>query len=140
MSGKPRHGLSGSRTYSSWASMRDRCLNPNATKYPNYGAKGVTVCERWNLFENFLEDMGLRPESTSLDRYPDRTGNYEPGNCRWATPHEQNLNRRKYYKKPQSLCRRGHTLVQGPVQKECRICHNETVKRYRQRLKEGRNG
>lgn len=83
-----------SPTYLCWRSMRDRCLNPNAGKYPQYGGAGVAVCERWNAFENFLADMGLRPVGTTLDRHPDREGNYEPGNCRLATPTQQNRNRR----------------------------------------------
>lgn len=135
MAGKPRHGQSASRTYSSWASMRDRCLNANATKYPVYGGSDIRICKRWNRFENFLQDLGARPKGKSLDRFPDKDGNYTPNNCRWATAHEQNLNRRKYTKKPKLLCKRGHLLIQGPVQKECRICHNETVKRYRERIK-----
>lgn len=69
--------------------MIDRCFGINSTKYPKYGAIGVTVCEHWRKFENFLADMGERPEGKTLDRYPDNCGNYEPGNCRWATLHEQ---------------------------------------------------
>lgn len=77
-----------------WMSMRQRCRNPSACGYELYGAKGVRVCERWDTFANFLADMGPRPPGTSLDRYPNRHGNYEPGNCRWATPAEQMQNRR----------------------------------------------
>jgi hypothetical protein len=74
--------------------MRQRCENPKATKYPRYGAVGVSVCARWrDSFENFLADMGERPPGRSLDRI-DPAGNYEPGNCRWATPIEQRANRR----------------------------------------------
>jgi len=73
--------------------MKQRCLNPRSTKYHAYGAKGIAVCERWRSFENFLADMGECPEGHTLDRFPDRTGNYEPGNCRWATAKEQQANR-----------------------------------------------
>jgi hypothetical protein len=69
--------------------MKDRCQNPNSNNWEAYGARGVTVCERWQSFENFLADMGERPEGKTLDRYPDRNGGYGPDNCRWATPLEQ---------------------------------------------------
>lgn len=81
--------------YSSWRAMRARCSNPRLRGWPLYGGRGITVCERWNSFENFLEDMGARPEGTSLDRFPNNSGNYEPGNCRWATPYQQIHNRGK---------------------------------------------
>lgn len=81
--------------YNVWASMLARCKNPNNKKYHLYGAAGVVVCERWKTFSNFLEDMDKRPsDKHSLDRFPDKDGNYEPSNCRWATIHEQNRNLR----------------------------------------------
>ena len=77
--------------YRIWRHIKSRCLNPNVWNYHNYGGRGITICERWkNSFENFYEDMGPRPsKSHSLDRYPDKNGDYEPGNCRWATLIEQ---------------------------------------------------
>lgn len=79
--------------YSIWASMLRRCENPNNQKYNLYGGKGITVCERWHKFENFIADIGLRPSNKySLDRYPNNNGNYEPSNCRWAIIDDQNRN------------------------------------------------
>jgi hypothetical protein len=90
------HGAPGkhSLTYASWGSMRERCNNSNASGYENYGGRGIKICERWNIFENFLSDMGERPSPKhTLDRI-DPDGNYEPTNCRWATIAEQQRNRR----------------------------------------------
>jgi hypothetical protein len=82
-----------SRTYKSWDSMLERCLNPKNKSYADYAGRGISVCQRWLKFENFLEDMGERPPCMSLDRI-NNDGNYEPGNCRWATATEQLNNTR----------------------------------------------
>jgi hypothetical protein len=82
-----------SREYKSWCSMIYRCTNPNSISWKNYGAKGVTVCEAWRVFEVFLAHMRPRPAGTSIDRI-NPYGNYEPGNCRWATRKEQRANQR----------------------------------------------
>jgi hypothetical protein len=76
--------------------MKNRCYNKNHPRFKDYGARGIRVCSRWlDSYDNFLEDMGKRPEGTTLDRiYND--GNYEPGNCRWADNTTQSLNKRKY--------------------------------------------
>lgn len=88
-----RHGMTRTPTYTSWQAMRTRCENPRRIGFANYGGRGIAICERWHSFENFLADMGERPIGASLDRL-NNDGNYEPGNCRWATRCEQNRNRR----------------------------------------------
>lgn len=92
------HGGSGTPEFSSWSSMFQRCTNPQASGYMYYGGRGITICERWNDFANFLADLGPRPDGTSLDRINNNDG-YHPANCRWATPLQQQNNRRPYRKR-----------------------------------------
>ena len=87
------HKLANTPAWISWNCMRQRCLCPKKDGYKYWGGRGVTVCDRWKHFDNFLSDMGERPLGTTLDR-KDNNGNYEPGNCRWATSTEQNRNNR----------------------------------------------
>ena len=92
-----KHGEAALNTprYRAWVSMHERCHNPRHKKWKHYGGRGVRVCERWAEYENFAEDMGPHPgKGWSLDRWPDKNGDYEPTNCRWATSKMQNDNRR----------------------------------------------
>lgn len=91
-----KHGMYKSPEYNSWDAMIQRCRNPLGKKYHHYGGRGITVCERWlNSFDDFYADMGPKPTPKhSIDRI-DNDGNYEPGNCRWATQSEQNFNTRR---------------------------------------------
>lgn len=92
--GNTKHGLCGTPTYKAWTSMRERCLTTSNHNYPDYGGRGITVCDRWlESFENFLEDMGIKPASTSLDR-KEVNGHYCKENCRWADAATQRANQR----------------------------------------------
>lgn len=82
-----------SHTYQVWSQMIQRCLTPSNKSFKNYGGRGITVCERWKDFKNFVSDMGEKPSDLCLDRI-DNDGNYELGNCRWTTRKQQNRNTR----------------------------------------------
>jgi len=86
-----RHGLCFTPTWWSWVGMTARCRNQNRKAY---GGRGISVCDRWLKFENFLSDMGERPLGHTIDRI-NNDGDYEPGNCRWATAKQQSENKRK---------------------------------------------
>lgn len=92
--GRRTHNMSQTAVYHVWAGMRQRCGNPKAEGYANYGGRGIAVCDRWDTsFENFLADMGPMPKGHSIERR-DNDGNYEPGNCYWLPKNKQSLNRR----------------------------------------------
>jgi len=91
------HGMTETSEFNSWQAMISRCYNKNNHKYKDYGGRGISVCDRWlNSFENFFNDMGLKPTlKHSIDRFPNNDGNYEPSNCRWGTFKEQAGNTRR---------------------------------------------
>jgi hypothetical protein len=90
---KKTHGLSESRTHKIWASMKGRCRTSSHTSYPQYGARGISYAPRWELFQNFLDDMGEAPDGLELDRI-NNDGDYGPNNCRWVTHRDNCSNTR----------------------------------------------
>lgn len=121
------HGASRTPTHVSWRKMWVRCTNPNNNRFQYYGGRGITVCEAWRDFAVFLADVGPRPPGKTLDRI-DTEGNYEPGNCRWATAVEQRNNRRETLR---SHCKNRHEYPPGSGR--CPQCRKDSQARHRRR-------
>lgn len=124
------HGLTKTPEHDTWVNIRQRCENPKCLTYAKYGAKGISVCERWQSFENFLADMGKKPTPKhTIDRFPNNSGNYEPGNCRWATQAQQQVNRRNNV----FVSYNGETLVIPEWSRRTGVA----IETIRQRIKKG---
>lgn len=124
-----KHGGYRTPEYKSWNAMHQRCLNLQSTSYPDYGGRGITICPEWRGeggLKRFVTDMGQRPAGTTLDRI-DSNGNYEPGNCRWATPKRQQNNRRV----SKFLTFQGETLTQSEWTERLRFGKNIISERLR---------
>jgi hypothetical protein len=123
-----RHGACNTTEYKIWQGMNSRCSNPRRTCYPEYGGRGIRVCDRWRLFENFLADMGPRPSAAHTIDRQDPNGNYEPDNCRWATDEEQGRTKRR----SKVLPYQGQTLTASEWSRIVGI-HDNTI-RHRMKL------
>lgn len=124
---KITHGKTDTRAYRIWCGMKKRCKSKKDPNYFIYTRRGIKVCERWEKFENFYEDMGDPPtEKHSIDRI-DSDGNYEPSNCRWATWTQQNNNR----KNNRLLTLRGQTKTTAEWARKTKINYQTLIKRLR---------
>lgn len=125
------HRMSRTPEHQAWAQMKHRCYNPSNKSFKNYGGRGIAVCEWWrNSFEHFFADMGPRPSRQhSLDRWPDKNGDYEPNNCRWALPRQQ-MNNVRYNR---------YFTIDGVSKTAAQWCRERGVKRntFESRLARG---
>lgn len=108
--------------YWCWVGMKQRCQNQRKKAFKNYGGRGIKVCDRWLVFENFLSDMGIRPTGCSLDRI-DVNGDYDPSNCRWATASQQNRNKRDHLRPDIGVYRRADGFYNATIKVEGRKIH-----------------
>lgn len=123
-----KHGMTGSSTYKSWDTMKQRCDNVGTDSYKNYGGRGIAYDPKWETFEGFLEDMGERPEGMTLDRI-DNDGNYEKGNCRWACRGVQVYNSRRRYDNISGRTGVQNVGTEGKPRWRAEITYKKVVKR-----------
>lgn len=125
---RAKHGMYLTPTYKTWRSLKDRCLNPKATSYKSYGARGISLCAEWrDSFEAFLSDMGKRPSlGHSIDRI-NNDGDYTQNNCRWATRLQQQNNKRNNRK----ISWRGRVFTVAELARELGFTHSAVLKRIR---------
>lgn len=134
-------------TLNAWKNMVQSCLTPSSHAYESHGGRGIKVAERWLVFKNFLDDMGVKPDECWLVRH-DNDGDFEPGNCSWGKPQEVHKHRRVYRLRAKPLpqtthCGNGHpwteenTYITPTGGRQCRACRRElsraASKRYRER-------
>lgn len=112
------HGQTKTPEYRAWESMHQRCRNPQNKAYKNYGGRGISVCNRWLKFENFIADMGSRPKGYSIERI-DNDGNYEPSNCKWIPLRDQAKNQRSAW--------HAHVLAPNSGEANNRQHHAQTI-------------
>lgn len=128
---RTKHGMHKTSEYQAWRDLGQRCYNQNSRLYRYYGARGICVCERWrgeNGFTRFIEDMGKKPSPEfSIDRI-DNDGNYEPGNCRWATKKQQRMNQRDSV----LVAFQGEMINQYDLSKKLGIHESQIIRRKRQ--------
>lgn len=128
-----KHGMSATPEFEIWTGMQTRCYNKNSSSFKNYGGRGISICDEWkNSFENFLRDMGKRPSPKHSIERSHNDGDYEPSNCKWATPEEQANNRRTNV----NVTIDGITKPLGTWAKEFGIHPAGAYKRYRDGLRE----
>lgn len=120
-----KHGLSHTKIYFVWRAMRHRCMSPDNPQYKDYGGRGIKVCERWFNVENFVADLGHAPKGRTLERL-DNDGDYELGNCCWASRHEQQANMRNNV----YVTKRGLTLTIAAWARRMGISYNTLRQRH----------